>query len=307
MASCLCLLIAGMRECRGSSDYGQSTMFDPTGRLVQVERAYKASSRGGSVIAVKSDEYIVLVVCQPRDEFVYAFDSKVKHLTDSICMAAAGIIPDVNNLADLAFRETLGNMRAFDKPPTISRLASSLASHMQSKTVSSASRPYGATLCLCGYEAGRTRMYEVSPSGSFSERSVSCLGLGNAKLSQQLAKQYQQQLSTSSITSSSTDSSLSVGRLLELCVGCLQRCLQGTGESGDSEGESGSEGESWEPDPLSPFLDRNIEADDLYVYVIGKGLKATLLDPSCVREVMQGGDFGLVDARVKQLLSNGDT
>ena len=196
-----------------SSPYDSSAVFDPSGRLQQLENAHKAARSGGSTIVAKIDRHVVIAKWDNLNSNVLKSPSGVFKLAKSLGLVAGGITSDVNFLADKSFDEVLNSVQRFGTIPSAARIASSIADHMHGKTLSVFTRPYGATLCFFGFDdcalgseknIGRTsntdtataatskatsladsnrvhsKLIEISPSGSCTE--CNCCFFGTARI-----------------------------------------------------------------------------------------------------------------------------
>ena len=174
----------------------EQSMFDPAGRLTQLESADKAARRGATVAALRSSSCAVLVTWRPdsvaassslhtRRTPLYA----LRALSPSVGFTAVGVASDCAFVAALLYRHkrqvmltltltltlTLNrnitksqstpgpnqHKEEFGTEPHPARLAATLADALHLRTRTRALRPLGIRACIVGWVAGGARLLEV--------------------------------------------------------------------------------------------------------------------------------------------------
>ncbi|KAJ1916148.1 hypothetical protein H4219_003950 [Mycoemilia scoparia] len=103
-----------------------TTIWDPKGRLHQVEYAMKAVQRGTVVVGVTSKQYAVLGAFKMTDKKYDEPQEKLTKCLDHIGMAISGLISDGRVLCNHAISKALNTQLLFNRPIPVNRLASEL-------------------------------------------------------------------------------------------------------------------------------------------------------------------------------------
>ena len=147
------------------------TIFSPDGRLYQVEYAREAVERGSPSVGVVTDDGVVLAARKRvRSPLLEAETvAKIHRVDDHLAIASAGHAADARQLVDVARREGQRHRLRYGEPIDAESLAKRLADHVQERTQTGGSRPYGVALLVAGVDsdgAGDPQLYEVDPSGT---------------------------------------------------------------------------------------------------------------------------------------------
>lgn len=145
----------------------------------QIEYANKAVQKGGSILGVRSKDFSVsFSLRNKKRSSVLSQPSKVRKLTSSYGIGAAGILSDANYLTNSMFDMVLSHQTKFDSDPPMSKLASHVAAIVHSNTMVSSRRPFGVSLCLFGFDdsSQSARMFEIDPLGGCHDCRICCIG-----------------------------------------------------------------------------------------------------------------------------------
>jgi 20S proteasome alpha/beta subunit len=87
-----------------SYDYDQSPhQFNPSGRVIQIERAFKASNKGSPIIASKCKNGVVLITASKKlSNLVVKSPEKVYSVDTHVNLAFSGLLFDAQAIANLA-------------------------------------------------------------------------------------------------------------------------------------------------------------------------------------------------------------
>ena len=154
--------------------------FDSQGRLQQLELAHKASEQGGATIVVRgANDIVVLNSKNPSERTATQYQTCNIHTISRNCFVTfSGVVSDTVHLTEKLVSDARDHESLFGTSPTINRLTTDLANYMHEKTLYSGTRPFGAKLCLFGVDKASEKMkvFEIDPTGSYRECSISCLG-----------------------------------------------------------------------------------------------------------------------------------
>ena len=134
--------------------YDKSTItYDPSGRIIQLDKAYEIVNKGSNSIAIKMNEYVLILSWTDihRDDMIIEVPSKLHKLCDHMGILGTGIITDINYLSNICFEMMIKHIKSYDTHPTLQRLSSQLSEFIHDNTNTINKRPYGVSLCLFSY------------------------------------------------------------------------------------------------------------------------------------------------------------
>ncbi|KAJ8599390.1 hypothetical protein CTAYLR_007035 [Chrysophaeum taylorii] len=134
-------------------------VFDPRGRVLQLDYAEVAANQGETAIGAVTEEVAVLCAQSSlRDKLC---------VVDGRCAATyAGLRADGRGLVDLArLRAARERLSSPDLPPTPRALARALADATHECARGGGKRAYGARLVLAGFHDDRPELWSVGPGG----------------------------------------------------------------------------------------------------------------------------------------------
>ncbi|XP_030370975.1 proteasome subunit alpha type-7-1B-like [Scaptodrosophila lebanonensis] len=167
------------------------TIFSPDGHLWQVQYAQEAVRRGSLVIAIRTQDCIVLGVekrymGQLQEEITV---HKICPVGDNIAIAFAGLTADARVLINRARVECQSHKLNIDQHPTVSYISRFIAELKKSYTQGSGRRPFGVCCLVSGFdENGTARLFQTEPSGNFYEFSACAIGRNSEAVFEQLEK-----------------------------------------------------------------------------------------------------------------------
>jgi hypothetical protein len=167
----LCFLLSCCLWTVYASDY------DPSGRLMQVEYAYQATMKAGTIVAAKGKESILVFAITPKS-FNYIQDTnRILPLTKKSFICGTGISSDLRHLTNELFHSSLEHSSIFHSDMPLQRLAEELATKIHEATLGGASRPYGTAFILFGETSiNPLKIIEIDPMGNMHDCILSCIG-----------------------------------------------------------------------------------------------------------------------------------
>ena len=153
-----------------SMNYDRSiTMFNPEGRLYQVEYATEAVRHGPLAVGVKAVDGVALAGEKRPPHTLADLESlkKLLIIDDHIGTAIAGLHADARKLIDQARVQAQINRLSYDEPISVQSLVVSICDIKQTYTQFGGARPFGVSLLLAGIDDHGPQLYTTDPSGSF--------------------------------------------------------------------------------------------------------------------------------------------
>ncbi|CAD6197459.1 unnamed protein product [Caenorhabditis auriculariae] len=147
-------------------DLAAST-FSPDGRIFQIEYAQKAVDNGGTMVALRGKNGVVIAVDKVITSKLYIDDANPRmfNCNDNVGMAIAGVYPDGFALKDYACGEAIKWLKEYREPMSVQKLATSVAEYIHIFTLG-ISRPFGASAFFSAWDKKKGgRLFLVEPSG----------------------------------------------------------------------------------------------------------------------------------------------
>jgi len=164
-----------------------SILFDSSGRLHQVEYAYKATTLGNSIVAAKESDFCIIIVLTPKLSSILP-SSKVIKLNKNLCITASGINADFRYIRNKINHIISNHIYNYGTEPPIHRLGTSIAEIFHEKTLYAGQRPLGIRLLLIGKDLNHKQgsqptILEIDPFGNSYQCNAAFLGLYGEQIS----------------------------------------------------------------------------------------------------------------------------
>ncbi|CAB3411479.1 unnamed protein product [Caenorhabditis bovis] len=147
-------------------DLAAST-FSPDGRIFQVEYAQKAVDNGGTMIAIRGKNGVVMAVDKVITSKLYTDNANPRmfNVNENVGMGIAGVYPDGFSLKNYAYGEAMKWLKDYREPMPVQKVANSVAEYVHIFTLG-ISRPYGAAAFFASWDKkDGGRLFLVEPSG----------------------------------------------------------------------------------------------------------------------------------------------
>ncbi len=151
--------------------------YSPEGRLVQVDYALQAVSRGSTTIGLKTKDFALLSSQVKPTRPLLEPAEKVYVLDDHVGATGSGYIGDVTTLIDELRVEAQKHRLVYDTPIDLSTLSRHLSEYLHQLTMY-AVRPLGASIILAGADELGIQLVQVDPSGTSFRGSGFAIGQG---------------------------------------------------------------------------------------------------------------------------------
>src|ERR687888_863147 len=168
-----------MAEAGGGGGYIASGrypyFYGPEGRLVLVDSALEAVSRGSTTIGIKTSAFALLAShIKPVRPLIDPAE-KIFTIDGHVGATGSGYIGDILQLIEELRLEAQKHRLNFESPIDIGSLAKHLGSFLHNYTIY-AVRPQAASVIVAGIDQTGVQLYQVDPSGTFMRGSGFAIG-----------------------------------------------------------------------------------------------------------------------------------
>lgn len=149
--------------------------YGPEGRLVLVDSALEAVSRGSTTIGIKTPAFALLAShIKPVRPLIDPAE-KIFTIDGHVGATGSGYIGDILQLIDELRLEAQKHRLNFESPIDVGSLTKHLGSFLHNYTVY-AVRPQAASVIIAGVDPAGVQLYQVDPSGTFFRGSGFAIG-----------------------------------------------------------------------------------------------------------------------------------
>jgi len=145
-----------------------ASQFSPDGRVFQIEYAEKAVENSGTAIGIRGKDGVVFAVEKIVTSKLYekGANRRILNIDTHVGMAAAGLIADIRQLAQIASDEAASYRSDYGSPIPLFYLNQRVSTYMHAYTLYSSIRPFGATIMLGSWDKqDGAQMYSMGPNG----------------------------------------------------------------------------------------------------------------------------------------------
>src|SRR5271156_1848146 len=171
--------------------YDRGVMFNPDGRLFQVEYAKEAVRKGATSIGITGDNSVVFVAHKNITEplAVPSTIQKVFKIDAHIGATYSGMVADGLHIIDTARSSAQNHKLLFDDVKSVESLSKQISAYMMQATQYGGLRPYAVSLLLGGIDDS-PRLYEIEPGASFLGYKADAIGSGKKLATEILMKEF---------------------------------------------------------------------------------------------------------------------
>jgi proteasome alpha subunit len=175
--------------------YDRGVMFNPDGRLFQVEYAKEAVRKGATSIGMIAENSVVFVahknVVEPLA--VPATIQKVFRIDAHIGATYSGMVADGLHIIDMARSSTQNHRLIYDDVKSVESLSKGISSYMMQATQYGGMRPYAVSMLVGGIDT-EPRLFEIEPGASFLGYMADAIGVGKKVATEILIKEYKKNI-----------------------------------------------------------------------------------------------------------------
>ena len=167
------------------------TVFNPEGRLFQVEYAIEAVKHGTPAVGIKAKDGVVIVVQKKSatDLMDPVSAKKLFVVDDHIITALSGLHADGRILLEHAQVQAQIERLTYDESILIETLTKKISDTKQLYTQRSGIRPFGVALLIGGVDMKGPQLFSTDPSGTFYGWQATSIG-SDANIKPYLAKNH---------------------------------------------------------------------------------------------------------------------
>ncbi len=171
--------------------YDRGVMFNPDGRLFQVEYAKEAVRKGATSVGITGSDSIVFVAHKNITEplAVPSTIQKVFKIDAHIGATYSGMVADGLHIIDTARSSAQNHKLIFDDVKSVESLSKQVSAYMMQATQYGGLRPYAVSLLFGGIDDS-PRLYEIEPGASFLGYKADAIGSGKKLATEILMKEY---------------------------------------------------------------------------------------------------------------------
>src|SRR6185312_6655013 len=140
--------------------------YGPQGRLILVDSALEAVSRGSTTIGIKTPNFAMIASQIKPTHPLMEPSEKIFPIDFHIGATGAGYIGDILQLIDTLRLESQKHRLTYETPIDMDSLAKHLSSFLHNYTTY-AVRPQAASMIVVGEDQTGIQLYQVDPSGTF--------------------------------------------------------------------------------------------------------------------------------------------
>lgn len=149
--------------------------YGPQGRLVLVDSALEAVSRGSTTVGIKTPGFAILSSQIKPTHPLIEPSEKVFSIDYHVGATGSGYIGDILQLIDTLRLEAQKHKLTYESQIDIDSLAKHLSSFLHNYTTY-AVRPQAASIIVAGADETGMQMYQIDPSGTFFRGSGFAIG-----------------------------------------------------------------------------------------------------------------------------------
>lgn len=176
--------------------YDRGVMFNPDGRLFQVEYAKEAVRKGATSIGMVGKDCIVFVAHKVVTEplAIPLTVQKVFRVDAHIGATYSGLVADGLHIIDRARLVAQNHRLVYDDVKSIESLTKEIASYMMQATQYGGMRPFAVSLLVGGMDNG-PKLFEIEPGASLLGYKADAIGAGKKIATDILVKEYKDNMS----------------------------------------------------------------------------------------------------------------
>ena len=158
-----------------TNNRGYMSYYGPGGRMLLVESALEAVSRGSTTIGIKTPAFALTSSYIKPTRPLMEPSEKIFNIDGHIGATGAGYIGDIlQSIGELRIQAQKHRL-TFESPIDIASLIKHLSSYLHTYTIY-AVRPQAASIIIAGKDQMGTQLYQVDPGGTYFRGSAFTIG-----------------------------------------------------------------------------------------------------------------------------------
>jgi len=159
----------------GTTNKGYMSYYGPGGRMLLVESALEAVSRGSTTIGIKTPTFALTSSYIKPTRPLMEPSEKIFTIDAHIGATGSGYIGDILQSIDELRIEAQKHRLTFESPIDVASLVKHLSSYLHTYTIY-AVRPQAASIIIAGTDQMGTQLYQVDPGGTYFRGSAFTIG-----------------------------------------------------------------------------------------------------------------------------------
>ncbi len=182
--------------------YDRGVMFDPSGRLFQVEYAKEGVKKGATSLGFVASDGVAFVAHKNIIEplAVSSTIKKVFRVDAHIGATYSGMIADGLHIIDMARSVSQNHRLIYDEVKSVEAIVKDIAGYMMQATQYGGMRPYAVSVLVGGIDTA-PRLFEVDPGASYSGYKADAIGAGKKVAVDIMLKEYKEDMSMEDVIS----------------------------------------------------------------------------------------------------------
>ncbi len=158
-----------------TNNRGYLSYYGPGGRMLLVESALEAVSRGSTTIGIKTPTFALTSSHIKPTRPLMEPSEKIFTIDGHVGATGSGYIGDILQSIDELRMEAQKHRLTFESPIDIASLVKHLSSYLHAYTIY-AVRPQAASIIIAGKDQMGTQLYQVDPGGTYFRGSAFAIG-----------------------------------------------------------------------------------------------------------------------------------
>jgi proteasome alpha subunit len=158
-----------------SNNRGYMSYYGPGGRMLLVESALEAVSRGSTTIGIKTPAFALTSSYIKPTRPLMEPSEKIFTIDTHVGATGSGYIGDILQSIDELRVEAQKHKLTIESPIDIASLVKHLSSYLHTYTIY-AVRPQAASIIIAGKDQMGTQLYQVDPGGTYFRGSAFTIG-----------------------------------------------------------------------------------------------------------------------------------
>ena len=167
--------------------------YGPEGRLLLVDSALEAVSRGSTTVGIKTPTFALISSHIKPTRPLVEPSEKIFAIDGHIGATGSGYIGDILQLIDEMRIAAQKYRLSYDSPIDIKSLARQLSSYLHDFTIY-AVRPQAASMIIAGLDPTGVQLYQVDPSGTYFSGSGFAIGQYSETAIDVIQKEYTEEI-----------------------------------------------------------------------------------------------------------------
>ena len=158
-----------------TNNKGYMSYYGPGGRMLLVESALEAVSRGSTTIGIKTPTFALTSSYIKPTRSLMEPSEKIFTIDVHVGATGSGYIGDILQSIDELRIEAQKHRLTFESPIDVASLVKHLSSYLHTYTIY-AVRPQAASIIIAGTDQMGTQLYQVDPGGTYFRGSAFTIG-----------------------------------------------------------------------------------------------------------------------------------